>query len=134
MTDVDPDDIAYIGNDEDIRGPGCLIILSGICSGLALIGAIASCIWLIISGAFNGGINAVLNAGLSGPFVFLVLALSVFAGGFGLGLGLYASWNARFSEKPSTAVWGRMTALIGGLATLFAVAQFVILILLVRSG
>lgn len=133
MTDADPDDIAYIGNDEDIRGPGCLIGLSAICSGVAFIGSIATGIWLLVSGLFGGGLNALVNAGFGFSVALLVLGLSIFAGGFGLGLGLFAAWNARFSPGPNTAMWGRLTALIGGLSALFAVAQIVLLILLVRG-
>ena len=134
MTEADPDDIAYIGNDEDIRGPGCLMGLSAVCSGVSLIGAIATCVWLVVSGLFAGGLNALVNAGFGLSVAMLVLGLSIFAGGFGLGLGLYAVWNARFSEGPNTAMWGRLTALIGGLSALFAVAQIVVLILAIRGG
>jgi hypothetical protein len=134
VTDEDPDDIAYIGNEEDIRGPGCLIGLSAICSCVSFLGSIASCIWLVVSGLFAGGLNALINAGFGLSIVLLILGLSIFTGGFGLGLGLYAVWNARFSEGPNTAMWGRLTALIGGLSTLFAVAQIVLMILIVRGG
>jgi hypothetical protein len=134
VTDVDPDDIAYIGNDDDTGGPGCLIVLSAICSCVSFIGSIATCIWLAISGLFAGGLNALVNAGFGISVAMLILALSIFTGGFGLGLGLFALWNSRFSEGPNTAMWGRLTALIGGLSALFAVAQIMVLILVVRGG
>jgi hypothetical protein len=95
--DSDPDlnDVAYIGNEDDERGPGCLI-------GIAITLALAGLIGLLIAIAFSlvNGLFAGAGPGgggaLFGYGMLLVAGIfGLFGGGAGIGTSLKAVQQSR---------------------------------------
>ena len=130
---VDPDDIAYVGDEDDERGPGCLVAIALACGGLGFVGFVGSFLWLYANDSFEG----VANNGRPDPFSFiligLVMFLSVMAGGFGVGLGLFVGVKTRLSANPKMIILlARIAAVLGGVAAIGVVAQIMILILTFR--
>lgn len=123
MTDVDPDDIAFIDSEDDVRAPGCLLGLSAICSVLSVIGAISPAIWFIVIGEMLRERNDVLKAILASPLALMTWALTIFIGGFGLGLGLFAIKNAKHSDRPSIAFFSRLSVIVSGGSVLIVITM-----------
>lgn len=129
MTDVDPDDIAYVGNEDDFRAPGYLLCLSAICSGVALIGALSPVIWFIVAGKMLRERNDLFNLLLASPISLITWALTIFVGGFGLGLGLFAIKNAKYSDRPRIAFLSGLSVLVSGGLVLFVVTMICLLVM-----
>jgi hypothetical protein len=130
VTDVDPDDIAYIGNEEDIRAPGCLLGLSVIFTFFAVLGSVAPWLWLVAAGFFFGkDRNGLIDALIGTPFILYVWAISIFLGGFGLGIGLFVAKNARYADHPKLARWGLVSSVVSAIAVLFVVTNLLIITL-----
>jgi len=125
---VDPDDIAYIGDEDDTRGPGCLAVLAGVAGGLAIVGFLGSFIWLIANDILTGGLKAAFAGGVQVYYIAVVMFVTLLAGGFAIGLGLYSASQARLSERPHIALWGTIAAILGGLAVLGTVGEILLMI------
>ena len=120
MDDSIDDDIAYVGDEDDERGPGCLVALATLFSILAILSFGCSLIWLIAMGAFEAGAIAAgnINNAFFYTINFVVMGFSLLAGGFGLGLGLYAASQSRLSNRPDLSKWAFTVAIIGAVAVL----------------
>ena len=130
--DFDPDDIAYVGDEDDVRGPGCLAGISLICGGFGVIGFLSSLAWLISIGAFDAPGNQAPGNPLYLMLVPIVMVLSVLAGGFGMGLGLFTETKARLAANPDQLrLLARIAAILGGVAVIGVVGQ--VLLVLVRN-
>ena len=125
----DDDDIAYIGDEDDGRGPGCLVGIASACGGIGFSGFVALLIWLVSIDAFSGRGNAVAPDPFFMVFMVLVACLSVLAGSFGLGLGLFAETKARLASNPNQLrVLARIATALGGTAVVGIVVLAMILV------
>jgi hypothetical protein len=119
---TDDDDIAYVADEDDERGPGCLVVLAAVASAFGMAGCVGSVVWWVTID------KNVANAGpvgiMSGVYVMMVMGLSVVAGGFGLGVGIYSSIKAKLSPRP----WLRPVASAAAFAGLAAVIGIILLV------
>ena len=124
----DDDDIAYIGDEDDGRGPGCLIGIATACGGFGFLGFVALLIWLVSIDAFSGRGNVSPDP-LFMAFMVLVAFLSVLTSSFGLGLGLFAETKARLASNPNQMrVLARIATALGGTAVVGIVVLAMILV------
>jgi hypothetical protein len=126
--DDEPDDVAYIGEEDDTRGPGCLILLAAGCSILSFLMLIGTWIWILSAGM----IGNIGQPGPAGAAVFFGLGMAMFllivagaVSGFGLGIGTYAARSARQVDL-KTAEWTGRSLAIASCVILTASALSVI--------
>lgn len=93
-SDSDLNEIAYVGNDDDERGPGCLIGLAVALAFAGLIGLVIAIISAFAMGLFAGaagGPGTVIGFGL----IIILGIFGLFAGGAGVGMSLKALTQSR---------------------------------------
>ena len=97
--------------------------------GIGFSGFVALLIWLVSIDAFSGRGNAVAPDPFFMVFMVLVACLSVLAGSFGLGLGLFAETKARLASNPNQLrVLARIATALGGTAVVGIVVLAMILV------
>ena len=119
---TDDDDIAYVGDEDDERGPGCLVAMAAVASAFGMAGCVGCVVWW--AGVDQNAANVAPLAVMSGVYVMMVMGLTVLAGGFGFGAGSYSWYKARLSPRP----WLRPVAMAAALAGLAAAVGIVLLI------
>ncbi|MFO0936029.1 MAG: hypothetical protein U0798_05865 [Gemmataceae bacterium] len=133
-SDNDEDDIAYISDEDDSRGPGCLAVMALLVGGMGLLGCLVVLAWLISEGAFSDP-DALTqpNSLFIKSFIAMAGGLSFLAGAFGLGFGLYAEKNLQLSGNPgATKVLARSGSILGGIAFLGILTQILILVVVAK--
>lgn len=128
---LESDDIAYVGTDDDERGPGCLVAIAGVIGLLGLVSFSVSLIWMIVLGSFEANRQQAANIG--NPFFyilnFFMMGFALLAGGFSLGLGLFSASRAKLSNRPDFySLWGLISALGGAIAVFGVVITIAILV------
>jgi hypothetical protein len=112
--DDDLDDIAYVGDDDDRRGPGCVLALATVASAVGAILAGIVLVCGVMQGLFAPQPLSP-NAFFWQVMLFILLVFAVAGGGFGAGLAGYAIPQARAVDRPTLVPVAR-ALLVAGLA------------------